>query len=86
MLFKHEIREGHTNPYQLYEKMQLVTLKSSFFYDVARHSFVGWSWKFRDKLSGPSSRLPTKVGKQLLTYVALISQNGEGLNYAVVEA
>jgi len=62
----------------------LVTLKPPFFYDVTRHNLVGWSWKFRDKLSGPSSRLPTTVGKELLTYAALIFQKGEGLNYAGV--
>jgi hypothetical protein len=62
--FKHEIRGGHRKPYQLCEKQQLVALKPSFFYDVTRHNLVGWSWKFRDKLSDPSSRLPTKVGKK----------------------
>jgi len=84
--FKYEIRGGHKNPYQLCEKKQSVTLKPSFFYDFTLHNLVGCSWKFRDKLSGPSSWLPTKVGKQLLTYAALISQKCEGLYYAVAEA
>jgi hypothetical protein len=75
---------GHRHPYQLCERKQLVTLKHSFFYDVTQHSFVCWSWKFRNKLSGPSARLPTQDGKQLLT--DLISQKGEGLNYAAAEA